>query len=556
MPANTFDYIVVGAGAAGAAVAARLTESAKYTVLCLEAGTKGPDYIWSIPPAASLYMYDDPTVNWCYYSEPHQSHGNRRIYAPRGKLLGGSTAMNGMVCNRGQAADYDGWAQLGCRGWSYNDVLPFFKKLESTDIGSDRYRGRTGPLKITVAPKLSPFYDLFIQSAMSVGIPYNADYNGEIQDGVALAQQTVHRGRRVSTATHYLKPARHRANLTVVSGAEATSLIIAGKQCVGVRYSRNGVTHEARASREVIVSCGTANSPKLLELSGIGNPEILKQHGIEVLHELKGVGENLRDHYSSGTKWRFNKPGISLSAHGRGHGLLREIVRYVLFRTGFITMVFGSLRAFTRSQPDLDRPDMLILAAPFIVDIKPHKERRVLPVEGCYVNGHVLRTESAGSIHIRSPDPFAPPTINFRFLETENDRRIAIAVIRRIRELMQAPPLGEFVAEELAPGSQVRSDEQILDFLRNTGGVTHHMVGTCKMGNDATAVVDHRLRVRGIKGLRIADASIMPTIPSGNTAIPAVMIGEKCAAMVLEDADDIAHTDRTSRRNATVPSTV
>ena len=537
MGPNEYDFIVVGAGAAGGAIAARLSECGKYKVLCLEAGRAGHNYIWSRPPTGSAFMFENPAVNWCYHSEPSATHGDRVLYVPRGKMLGGSSSLNGMVYNRGQSDDYDSWAQMGCPGWGYKDVLPFFKKLESTDIGSDEYRGRTGPIKVTAAPKLSDLYDLFLKSAESIGIHYNDDYSGETQEGTAMAQQTVYRGLRVSTATHYLKPAIKRKNLFIARGTEATSLIIEGKRCVGIRFVRGGLAQEARASREVIVSCGTANTPKLLELSGIGNADILRKHGIKVVHDLKGVGENLRDHFAAATKWRLNKPNLSLSSRGRGFGLFREIVRFALFRTGFIALVFGSIRAFTRSRPDLNSPDIMLLAVPFIVEMKPGKLRRVLPINGFYVNGHVQRPESTGSIHVRSSDPFAAPRIDFRFLDTENDRKAAIAAVRCMRKLVLAPPLGEFVAEELAPGSHVQTDDEILKFIRENGQITHHMIGTCKMGNDPMSVVDENLRVHGMTGLRVADASIMPTMPSGNTVIPTIMIGEKCAAMVLADAD-------------------
>lgn len=537
---DAYDYIVIGSGAAGGIVAARLSEGGNFRVLCLEAGTARENYFWSRPPTGSLFMFSNRKVNWCYESEPDPSHGDRRLFVPRGKMLGGTTSINGMIYNRGQRVDYDTWAARGCPGWSYEEVLPYFRRIESTQIGSDRYRGRSGPVKVTVAQNVSPFFDLFMRSANAAGIPSNPDYSGESQEGIAFAQQTVYRGMRRSTATDYLAPARKRSNLKVVTGAEATQLLMVGQRCVGVRFRWNGQTREARARREVIVSCGTANTPKLLELSGIGNPEILRRHGIAVTHALPGVGENLRDHYSGATRWRLNRTGLSLSPRLRGWRLAGQVLRYALTRTGLLTMVFGSVRAFTRSSPDVPNPDMMILAAPFIVEVKRGKSHHVLPIEGFYVNGHVLRTESTGSIHIRSNDPFAPPAIHYRFLETEGDRTTAIAAVRRIRQLVQSPPLSNYVAEEVHPGPHVQTDEQILAFLRSEGLTTHHMVGTCRMGQDAMAVVDERLRVRGIDGLRIADASVMPTITSGNTAIPTMMIGEKCAEMVLADANAAA----------------
>ena len=537
MPSDPYDFIVVGSGSAGGIVAARLSENGRYRVLCLEAGEKDDRYIFTKPPAGTVFLIDNPAVNWRYQSEPHESTGGRQIYVPRGKMLGGSSAINGTIYNRGQRQDYDTWAQMGNRGWSHDDVLPYLKRLESTDIGEDTFRGRSGPIRVTEAAKTSPFYDLFIRSANAIGIPTNSDYSGASQDGVAMAQQTVHRGFRDSTANRYLKPACRRPNMTIISGAEATSLILEGKRCVGVRYRRGGRNTEVRATREVIVSCGAANSPKLLELSGIGNPEILVEHGITPVHDLPGVGENLRDHYAGILKWRFNRPGISIARLGRGWRLAREVLRYAVFRTGFISQGIGTMRVFTRSRPDLDDPDIMMVVAPYMIEMKEGQSRRMSPVEGFFLYSHVQRPESSGSIHIRSADPSDPPRIAFRFLQTEGDRQATIAAIRKAREIVEAAPIAEAIAEELQPGAHVQSDEEILEFVRATGQITHHMVGTCRMGTDVMAVVDERLRVRGIDGLRIADASVMPTVPSGNTNIPCMMVGEKCADMVLEDAE-------------------
>jgi len=530
-----YDYVVIGSGSAGAVVATRLSENRKFKVLCLEAGEKGANYIWSRPPAGAAFMIDNPAVNWRYFSEPNETHGNRAIYVPRGKILGGSSAINGLIYNRGQRLDYDIWAQMGCRGWSYEEILPLFKKLETSEVGTDEYRGRSGPIRVTVASKLSPFYDSFIKAAQSAGIPYNADYSGATQEGVALAQQTIYRGRRQSTATQYLEPARKRANLRIITGAEATSLVLDGKRCVGVRFRRNGVTYESRATREVILSCGTVSSPKLLELSGIGNPTVLSQHGIKVVHELKGVGENLRDHYAALLKWRFNRPGFSIARQGRGWRIIGEILRYAISGKGFISQGVGTIRVFTRSRADLETPDIMMVVAPYILESLGQK-RRMSPIEGFQMFTHVQRPESTGNIHIRSSDPFAPPAINYRFLTTINDREAAVLSVRHARRLVGISPLRDIIAEEIQPGRSVEADQDILEFIRNKGQITQHMVGTCKMGHDSMAVVDDRLRVRGLEGLRIADASIMPTIPSGNTNIPCLMIGEKCADMVRSDA--------------------
>lgn len=533
---STYDFIVIGSGASGGVLAARLSESGKYTVLCLEAGTAGPRYIWTIPPGGTAFTIVNPKVNWCRYSTPNDSTGNRPIYVAGGKLLGGTTAINGVIYNRGQRMDYDAWThEFGCRGWSYEELLPYFKKLESTRIGADKYRGRNGPIKVTEASKTSPFFDLFIKSAQAIGYPLNPDYAGDTQYGVAMAQQTVYRGLRQSTATQYLAPAMRRRNLTIYKGAEATSLIMEGTRCVGVRFRRKGNLEEARARREVVVSAGAIGSPKLLELSGIGNPHLLDGLGIKVIQALPGVGENLRDHYGPTLKWKLRSKGISLAGRGRGWGLLREVIRYGLFRTGFISQGIATLRVFARSHNDVEQADVALLINPYLIEIEGQK-RRMSNEHGFFINAQVQRPESSGTVHLLSSDPYEDPAISYQFLATQNDRRVAVAAVRRARELVSVGPIADFIEAEIAPGPCVQSDDEIVGFIRESGATTFHYVGTCRMGHDAMAVVDDRLRVHGIVGLRIADASIMPMIVSGNTSIPCMMIGEKCADMMLEDA--------------------
>ena len=533
---STHDYIVVGAGSAGAVVASRLTESGAHRVLLLEAGTQGSNFFWSKVPVGVSKMIDDPAVNWCYSSEPDEGSGGRRIAVPRGRMLGGSSSINGMVYIRGQAQDYDHWAQLGNRGWSFQDVLPIFKRMERFEGGSDEFRGRDGILPVTHTPRHKvPLLEKMIEAAEKMGLPYNPDQNGASQEGIGMSQVTITKGRRQSTAFCYLDPARSRANLQIDQGAIAESLIMEGKRCVGVRYSINGEKREARATREVIVSGGSINSPKLLELSGIGQGDRLRALGIAPVHELQGVGENLRDHYSPRMKFEITGKNLTFNDTARGWRLAREALKYAMFREGFLASTAVPIRLYFRTRVGLDSPDATISIAPFLYEMVG-KERRVSAQKGITMNVNVLRSESTGSVHIKSADPAEPPAIRFNFLSTEHDRTGIVTVLRKGRELMATSPLKEVTGQEIAPGAHLQSDAELLEWVRNNAETTYHPVGTCKMGNDPRAVVDSELRVHGIAGLRVADASIMPTLTSGNTNAPAIMIGEKCAAMVLAAA--------------------
>ncbi|WP_425067204.1 GMC family oxidoreductase [Reyranella sp.] len=534
---STYDYIVVGAGSAGAVVASRLTESGQHRVLLLEAGTQGSNFFWSKVPVGVAKMIDDPAVNWCYSSEPDEGSGGRRIAVPRGRMLGGSSSINGMVYIRGQAQDYDHWAQLGNRGWSFQDVLPIFKRMERFEGGSDEFRGRDGILPVTHTPRNKvPLLEKMIEAAEKMGLPYNPDQNGATQEGIGMSQVTITKGRRQSTAFCYLDPARNRANLQIDQGATADSLILDGKRCVGVRYSVNGQKREARATREVIVSGGSINSPKLLELSGIGQGDRLRALGITPVHELPGVGENLRDHYSPRMKFEITGKNLTFNDNARGWRLAREALKYAVLREGFLASTSVPIRLYFRTRVGLDSPDATISIAPFLYEMVG-KERRVSAQKGITMNVNVLRSESTGSVHIKSADPAEPPAIRFNFLSTEHDRTGIVNVLRKGRELMATSPLKEVTGQEIAPGAHLQSDADLLEWVRNNAETTYHPVGTCKMGNDPRAVVDSELRVHGIAGLRVADASIMPTLTSGNTNAPTIMIGEKCAAMVLAAAD-------------------
>jgi len=528
---ETYDYIVVGAGSAGAAVAHRLSADPRNKVLLLEAGAAS--HPWSFIPVGSARLIANPAANWLYSSEPEANTNGRRIPVPRGKLLGGSSAINGMAFVRGQAQDFDAWAQMGNRGWNYEAVLPFFKRMEAYEgRGDDRLRGRDGPLRVTNPEPRDPIFATIIKAAAEVGIPHNPDYNGASQEGIAMSQATIARGRRMSTARCYLDPIRTRQNLRIETGALTEALLLDGKRCIGVRYSVGGDGREARAAREVVVSAGTINSPQLLELSGIGQPDRLRDIGIEVRHALPGVGENLRDHYAPRTRWLVGKKGITFNDRARGLGMVHQALRYAAFRKGFLASVGAPLRAFVRSREGLEAPDLLLGWVPMLTEPGP-KGPRISRQSGFTCYAHPMRPESKGHIHITAADPRRPPAINFNFLSSPPDAELTVRAIRMARAIMTAPAMAPLQVSEIAPGPDRTTDDEIIDWVRKAAETTYHPVGTCKMGSDPMAVVDSQLRVHGIDGLRVADASIMPTLTSGNTNAPSIMIGEKAADMVL-----------------------
>jgi choline dehydrogenase-like flavoprotein len=527
-----YDYIVVGAGSAGAAVAHRLSSDPRHKVLLLEAGVRS--HPWSFIPVGSARLIKNPAANWLYSSEPEANTNGRRIPVPRGKLLGGSSAINGMAFVRGQAQDFDTWAQMGNLGWSYEEVLPFFKRMERYEGGGDdRYRGRDGPLRVTNPEPRDAIFQALIEAAGEIGIPHNPDYNGASQEGIVMSQATIARGRRMSTARCYLDPIRQRQNLHVETGALTEALLLDGKRCTGVRYRVGGMVREAGAAREVVISTGTINSPQLLELSGIGQPERLKQLGIEVRHALPGVGENLRDHYAPRTRWLVGKKWITYNDRGRGIPLVYQALRYALLRRGMLASVGAPMRAFVRSREGLEAPDLLLGWVPMLTVPGPNGPR-IAKQSGFTCYAHPMRPESKGAIHITSADPRRPPAINFNFLSAPPDAELTVAAIRIARAIMTAPAMATLQLTEAAPGTDRTTDDEIIDWVKQTAETTYHPVGTCKMGSDPMAVVDAQLRVHGIRGLRVADASIMPTLTSGNTNAPSIMIGERAADMVLQ----------------------
>jgi len=537
--ADTFDYVIVGAGSAGCVLANRLSEDAGTSVCVLEAGPKDwHPYIHL--PAGFIKTFHMKGINWAYQQEPGPWTGGRSIYAPRGKTLGGSSSINGHIYNRGQRQDFDTWAQLGNRGWGYPDVLPYFKRLERrVGEGEDTYRGRDGNLTVTTMDWRDPLCEAFMAGAMSLGIPRNPDYNGAIQEGVSYAQRTIQNGLRVSASTAFLRPAMKRPNVHVRTHAHATGIVFDGKRAIGVRYvkgGKSGTPTEVRAAKEVILAGGTYNSPQLLQLSGIGPGELLQQHGIAVVRDLPAVGANLHDHFNTYLVWRCSQPvtinDLAMSAARK----VQAGVQYALTRSGHLSNAGIYAGAFVKSDPRLETPDLQInmfgwsALERLRTGIKPH------PFSAFTLSPVHLRPEGRGTVRIKSPDPLAPPAIQFNFLASEYDFQALIYGARLARQIAAQPALQPFVVEEVIPGRQCETDEQMKAEIRLRGVSNLHPVGTCRMGRGADCVVDPRLRVYGVEGLRVADASIMPQVPGGNTNAPSIMIGEKCAAMVLEDS--------------------
>jgi choline dehydrogenase len=520
-----YDYIVVGAGSAGGTLAARLTENPSVRVLLLEAGAAGHPY--TRMPLSFGLLIDNPAANWLYQSEPEPNTANRRIPVPRGKLLGGSSSINGLVWVRGQPLDYDTWAQMGCRGWSWREVAPLFTRIETFVDGDGRNgRGTSGPLKVSTVADENPLYDALFAAAQAAGFKLNPDYNSEDQEGVVKTQTSIYKGRRMSVAYCYIEPAMKRPNLRVVTNALTLRVLLEGKRCIGVEYEKDGKVVSA-AARETILSAGGIASPHILELSGIGRPELLQQHGIEVKHELPAVGENFRDHINARIIWRVKDPHVSYNHMARGLGAVAQMMKYLTTGGGFMSLPSAPMLAFLRTRPELATPDVQLHLVPY--SIKDPKTRRLQDFPSMTIACYQLRPESLGSIHIKSPDPKSHPAIRFNFLADPIDQRTMVDGFRMMRRIVAAQPMEAFRDSEYSPGASVQGDEEILAWIRNNSQTAYHPIGTCRMGTGPNAVVDEKLRVHGLEGLRVADASIFPTMPSGNTNAPSIMVGEKAA---------------------------
>jgi choline dehydrogenase len=529
---ESYDYIVIGAGSAGCAVAARLSEDPQSRVLLLEAGGRDRNP-WIHIPVGYYRTMLDPALSWGYATEPDQKVAGRAILWPRGRVLGGSSAINGLVYMRGQKEDYDLWRQMGNPGWSYRDVLPYFRRSEDQERGEDEFHGVGGPLKVSDIPDRRPICEAFIAAALETGIPRNDDFNGARQEGVGYFQTTSRRGFRSSAATAYLKPARGRKNLNVVTGALTRRIVVAEGRATGVEWGSKGGARSARCRGEVVVSGGAVNSPQLLQLSGIGPPEHLRALGIEVVQALEGVGRDLQDHYQVRALYEI-KGARSLNTDV--HNPVKKTMiglQYALFRSGPLTISAGQVGLFARTRPELATPDIQFHFIPFSAD-KPGQSLHRFPAVTASICQ--LRPESRGEIMIRSADPREHPAIRPNYLDSETDRRTIVEGMKLNRRISRAPAFAKYLKLEREPGEDRQTDDELLQFARERGNTIFHPTSTCRMGPDDRAVVDARLRVKGLEGLRVADCSIMPTVVSGNTNAPAVMIGEKCADLILEDA--------------------
>jgi choline dehydrogenase len=532
--ADEYDFIVTGAGSAGCVVASRLSESGRHRVLLLEAGGND-DSFWIQLPIGYSKLYADPRHNWMYETEPEEALGGRKLFQPRGKVLGGTSSINGMLYVRGHPADYNEWRRRGCKGWNWDSVLPYFKKSEDQERGPSEFHGVGGPLRVSDHPFRLPLAEHWIAAAMQAGLARNDDFNDGQQDGVGPYQSTTKGRRRWSTAAAFLRPARQRTNLTIATHAQATRVLIENRKAVGVEYNANGAARVARARCEVIVCGGVFNSPQLLQLSGLGPRDLLQGLGIPVIRDMPAVGADLQDHFSVRFQFRCSRP---ITLNDVANNVWRRLLagaQYVVFRRGPLTSNGIAAGAFVRSDAQQDRPDIQLNFSAWSFAGRDRNGVYPHPFSGFSVNAVHLRPDARGSVRVSGRDPTAHPAIRFNFLRTQRDIDAVTTGMRLVRKIAQQPALAPYVAAELVPGPSVTSDAEFEEAIRKFGVSNLHPVGTCRMGPNDDDVVDSRLRVHGIDGLRVVDASIMPTLPAGNTNAPTVMIAEKGADMILED---------------------
>jgi choline dehydrogenase-like flavoprotein len=529
---GSFDYIIVGGGSAGCVLANRLSASGAYRVLLLEAGGEDRNP-WIHIPIGYGKLFKNSKVNWLYESEPEPELNNRRIVQPRGKVLGGSSSINGLVYIRGQKDDFDHWRQLGNIGWSFDDVLPYFRKAEDQQRGGDEFHGSGGPLCVSDQREPHELCDAFIAAAAEVGFPRNDDFNGPRQEGAGYFQTTTRRGRRCSAAVGYLHPARRRPNLRVLTEAPLLRVLFAGNAAAAVAFAHQGETWRASAGGEVILAAGAIATPPLLQLSGVGPQGLLQRFGIPVVMDLPGVGENLQDHLQSRLVYRCTRPitlndDVASWVRSAGIGL-----RYALLRKGPLAISAGYAGGFFRTDPRLATPDV---QAHFINFSTTKMGDKLHAFSGFTASICQLRPESRGWVRIKDADPVARPAIQLNYLSAETDRRTMVAGLKLLRRIMLAPALCPYIESEHEPGPACASDDELLRYIRERASTIYHPTCTCRMGEDAGSVVDARLRVRGLGRLRVVDGSVMPTVVSGNTNAAIIMIGEKGADMILEDA--------------------
>lgn len=531
---DEFDYIIVGAGSAGCVIASRLAEDPSTTICVLEAGPSDWHPMIHIP-VGWMKLLNNPKYNWMYEADASEWTGGRKIAAPRGKTLGGSSSINGNIFNRGAPSDFDHWAQRGNIGWGYADVLPMFKRLEDwTGRDDDDRRGQGGPLKVRQGDWTHPLCEAFLDGAETLGIPRNPDYNGVRQLGAAYSQRTIDGGRRQSAAKSFLRPAMKQKNLSVRTSAHATGIIFDGKRAVGIRYQQGGQAKEIRARREVILSGGVVNSPQLLQISGIGDPEHLGEIGVPVLHASKGVGENLRDHYTPRFTAKAKNVG-TFNEKATGLPFVGEVLKYLIGKPSILSLPSTACYAFVRSDEALEDSDIQITFMP--ASYQEGVQSTLDDQPGMTLAAWQQRPDSLGYIRARSSDPMEKPQIQPNYLSAESDRRVLLAGLKLARQLMRTAPMMQYFDGEIYPGEDVQTDDELMDTARQRGTTTFHMMGTCRMGpvHDPTAVVDHELKVRGVQGLRVADASIMPTMPAANTNASSLMIGEKASDLIRGD---------------------